>query len=96
MVSAKLGLSAEEPDMGAEDNAVGRRFVVNVNENSASIDEIYEREEELTKKLNGGTITEEENAELENIKAGISKLSALNKQIKAIKTRFNYVWYRKS
>ena len=84
-VSAKLGLSAEEPDMGAEDNAVGKRFVVNVNENSASIDEIYEREEELTKKLNGGTITEEENAELENIKAGISKLSALNKQIKAIK-----------
>ena len=84
-VSAKLGLSAEEPDMGAEDNAVGKRFVVNVNENSASIDEIYEREEELIKKLNGGTITEEENEELENIKAGISKLSALNKQIKAIK-----------
>ena len=84
-VSAKLGLSAEEPDMGAEDNAVGKRFVVNVNENSASIDEIYEREEELTKKLNGGTITDEENEELENIKAGISKLSALNKQIKAIK-----------
>ena len=84
-ISAKLGLSAEEPDMGAEDNAVGKRFVVNVNENSASVDEIYSREEELTKKLNGGTITEEENEELENIKAGISKLSALNKQIKAIK-----------
>ena len=83
--SAKLGLNAEEPDMGAEDNAVGKRFVVNVNENSASVDEIYEREEELTKKLNGGTITEEENEELENIKSGISKLSALNKQIKAIK-----------
>ena len=84
-VSGKLGFSVEEPDMGAEDNAVGKRFVVNVNENSASIDEIYEREEELIKKLNGCTITEEENEELENIKAGISKLSALNKQIKAIK-----------
>lgn len=84
-VSAKMGLSAEKPTMGAEDNAVGKRFVVNVNENSASIDEIYDREEELTKKLNGGTITEEENEELENLKAGISKLSALNKQIKAIK-----------
>ena len=84
-VSGKLGFSVEEPDMGAEDNAIGKRFVVNVNENSASVDEIYEREEELTKKLNGGTITEEENEELENIKAGISKLSALNKQIKAIK-----------
>ena len=84
-ISGKMGLSAEEPAMGAEDNAVGKRFVVNVNENSASVDEIYSREEELTKKLNGGTITEEENAELENMKAGINKLSALNKQIKAIK-----------
>ena len=84
-VSAKLGFSAEEPDMGAEDNAVGKRFVVNVNENSASVDEIYNRQDELTKKLNGGTITKEEEEELENIKIGISKLSALNKQIKAIK-----------
>ena len=84
-VSSKLGFSVEEPDMGAEDNAVGKRFVVNVNENSSSVDEIYEREEELTKKLNGGTITEKENTELENIKSGISKISALNKQIKAIK-----------
>ena len=84
-VSGKLGFSVEEPDMGAEDNAVGKRFVVNVNENSASVDEIYERKDELTKKLNGGTITEKENAELEDIKSGISKISALNKQIKAIK-----------
>lgn len=84
-VSGKLGFSVEEPDMGAEDNAIGKRFVVNVNENSSSVDEIYEREEELTKKLNGGTITAKENAELENIKSGISKISALNKQIKAIK-----------
>lgn len=83
--SAKLGINAEKPAMGAEDNAIGKRFVVNVNENSASVDEIYSREEELTKKLNGGTITEDENIELENIKAGISKMSALNKQIKAIK-----------
>lgn len=84
-VSGKFGFSVEEPDMGAEDNAIGKRFVVNVNENSSSVDEIYEREEELTKKLNGGTITAKENAELENIKSGISKISALNKQIKAIK-----------
>lgn len=83
--SSKLGISVEEPAMGAEDNAIGKRFVVNVNENSASVDEIYSRKDELTKKLNGGTITEEENTELETIKAGISKISALNKQIKAIK-----------
>lgn len=84
-ISGKLGISVEEPAMGAEDNAIGKRFVVNVNENSASVDEIYNRKDELTKKLNGGTITEEENEELENIEAGISKISALNKQIKAIK-----------
>ena len=84
-ISGKMGLSAEEPAMGAEDNAIGKRFVVNVNENSASVDEIYEREEELTKKQNGGTITAEEEQELEEIKAGITKMSALNKQIKAIK-----------
>ena len=84
-ISSKLGFSAEEPAMGAEDNAIGKRFVVNVNENSASVDEIYSREKDLTKKLNGGTITEEENTELERLKDGISKLSALNKQIKTIK-----------
>ena len=84
-ISGKLGISVEEPAMGAEDNAIGKRFVVNVNENSASVDEIYNRKDELTKKLNGGTITEEENEELENIEAGISKISALNKQVKAIK-----------
>lgn len=84
-ISGQLGLSAEEPAMGAEDNAVGKRFIVNVNENSASIDEVYTREEELTKKLNGGTITDEENKELENLKTAISNLAALNKKIKAIK-----------
>ena len=84
-VSGKMGMSAEEPAMGIEDNAVGKRFVVNVNENSASIDEIYNREEELTKKLNGGTITADETKELEILKEALTKLSALNKQIKEIK-----------
>lgn len=84
-ISGKMGMSAEEPAMGIEDNAVGKRFVVNVNENSASIDEIYDREEELTKKLNGGTITDEESKELANLEEALTKLSALNKQIKVIK-----------
>lgn len=84
-ISGKMGMSAEEPAMGIEDNAVGKRFVVNVNENSASIDEIYDREEELTKKLNGGTITDEESKELANLEETLTKLSALNKQIKVIK-----------
>ena len=84
-ISGQLGLSVEEPAMGAEDNAIGKRFIVNVNENSASIDEIYNREDELTKKSNGGTITAEEVEELEQLKSAISNLSAVNKQIKAIK-----------
>lgn len=83
--SGKLGLSAEEPNMGAEQNAIGKRFVVNVNTNSASIDEVYSRRDELTKKLNGGTITADEEEELDRIKEAISSLSSINKQIKAIK-----------
>lgn len=84
-ISRKLGLSVEKPVMGAEDNAIGKRFVVNVNENSASIDEIYTLKNELTKKLNGGTITSEENKQLETLKQATSDMAALNKQIKAIK-----------
>lgn len=84
-ISGKVGLSAEKPDMGAEQNAVGKRFIVNVNTNSASIDEIYDRKDELTKKKNGGTITDKELEELETITAAITNLSKLNKQIKTIK-----------
>ncbi len=84
-ISGKLGLSAEEPNMGAEENAIGKRFVVNVNSNSQSIDDIYNLKTELTKKQNGGNITEEENEQLENIKSAISKISDLNKKIKSIK-----------
>lgn len=82
---SKAGLSAEKPEMGAEDNAVGKRFIVNVNTNSESLDEIYNRKTELTKKKNGGTITSEEEQELEKITSAISNISSINKQIKAIK-----------
>ena len=81
----KIGMTAEKPEMGAENNAVGKRFVINVNSNSASIDEIYNRQTELTKKSNGGDITETETKELEKINSAISNLSKLNKQIKEIK-----------
>ena len=84
-ISGKLGLSVEKPAMGIEDNTIGKRFVVNVNENSASIDEVYTLKDELTKKLNGGTITSEENKQLETLKQATSDMAALNKQIKAIK-----------
>ena len=84
-LSGKLGFSVEEPNMGLEDGTIGKRFVVNVNENSQSVDDVYSKQEELTKKQNGGTITEEETQELEKIKEAVSKMAALNKQIKAIK-----------
>lgn len=84
-VSGKIGLSPEKPEMGAESNAIGKRFIVNVNTNSASIDEVYNRKTELTKKQNGGTITADEETELETLKGAITNLSKVNKQIKEIK-----------
>lgn len=81
----KFGITAQKPEMGAESNAVGKRFVVNVNTNSASIDEIYNKKTELTKKKNGGDITEKETSELESITEVISNISKVNKQIKEIK-----------
>ena len=81
----KMGVIPEQPEMGAEDNAIAKRFIVNVNSNSSSIDEIYNRKTELTKLQNGGTISVEEEKELETIKSAISNLSDLNKQIKEIK-----------
>ena len=84
-VSGKLGFSPQEPEMGIEDNAVGKRFVINPNSSPESVNQLYEREEELTKKKNGGTITNEELSELENIKESLDKISSLNKQIREIK-----------
>lgn len=81
----KFGITAQKPEMGAESNVVGKRFVANVNTNSASIDEIYNKKTELTKKKNGGEITEKETTELESITEAISNMSKVNKQIKEIK-----------
>lgn len=83
--SGKLGLTAQKAEMGAESDAIGKRFIVNVNSNSASVDEIYNRKTELTKKKNEGTTTEEEEEELSTITAAISNMSKINKQIKEIK-----------
>ena len=84
-IAGKTGLSVEQPEMGAEDNAVARRFIVNVNSYSASVDEIYNLKTDLTKKKNGGTITEEETEQLDTITNAISEISKLNKQIREIK-----------
>ena len=84
-VLGKMGITAEQPEMGAEDNAVGKRFIVNVNSNSQSVNDIYDLKTDLTKKKNGGTITTEEEQQLETITEAISEMSKLNKQIKEIK-----------
>ena len=84
-ISSSLGLSTEKPKMGAESDTIGKRFVVNVNSNSSSLDQIYNRKTELTKLKNGGTITAEETSELEKLTEAVSNISKLNKQIKSIK-----------
>ena len=82
----KLGITAEQPEMGAEDNAVAKRFIVNVNSNSASIDEMYNRKTELTKKSNSEEgLTPNEKEELESLTNATSNISKINKQIKEIK-----------
>ena len=84
-ISGKIGITAEQPEMGAEDNAVAKRFIVNVNSNSASVDEVYDLKTELTKKKNGDTITSEESQKLEDVTNATSEMAKLNKQIKEIK-----------
>lgn len=82
----KMGISNQKPEMGAESNSIGKRFVVNVNSNSASLDEIYNRQTELTKKSNSEKgLTEEEDSELKKIKNATTNISKINKQIKEIK-----------
>lgn len=84
-VSGKLGLSAQKPEMGAESNSIGKRFFVNVDSNSASLDEVYNRKTELTKLKNGGTISEDETKELETLTEASNNIAKINKQIKSIK-----------
>ncbi len=84
-----LGVIPEKPDMGAEQDPIGKRFVVNVNSNSQSVDDIYNLKTELKQKENGGTITEKESAQLDKITQAIKQLSSINKEIKAIKADEN-------
>lgn len=84
-VAGKTGITTEQPNMGAEDSAVGKRFIVNVNSNSQSVDDVYTLKTDLTKKANGGTITEEEEKQLEALTEATSNMAKLNKQIKEIK-----------
>lgn len=84
-ILGKMGFSTQQPEMGAEDNPIGKRFIVNVNSYSASLDEIYDKKTALMKKKNSNSLTDTELSELENITEGISNIAKLNKQIKEIK-----------
>ena len=84
-IVGKTGATPEEPNMGLEGNSIGKRFFVNVNSNSASVDEVYTLKTDLTKKQNGGTITPEEEKQLEAVTEATSNMAKLNKQIKEIK-----------
>ena len=85
-VLGKMGVIPEQAEMGAERNSVGKRFFVNVNSNSKSLDELYNTKDELTKKKNGGTITSEETKQLEKINEASSQIADINKKIKSIKS----------
>lgn len=84
-IVGKTGATPEEPNMGLEGNSIGKRFFVNVNSNSQSVDDVYTLKTDLTKKANGGTITEEEEKQLEAVTEATSNMAKLNKQIKEIK-----------
>ena len=85
-VLGKMGVIPEQAEMGAERNSVGKRFFVNVNSNSKSLDELYNTKDELTKKKNGGTITSEETKQLKKINEASSQIADINKKIKSIKS----------
>ena len=85
-VLGKMGVIPEQAEMEAERNSVGKRFFVNVNSNSKSLDELYNTKDELTKKKNGGTITSEETKQLEKINEASSQIADINKKIKSIKS----------
>lgn len=84
-IVGKTGATPEEPNMGLESNSIGKRFFVNVNSNSQSVDDVYTLKTDLTKKKNGGTITTEEEQQLEALNQATSDMASLNKQIKEIK-----------
>lgn len=82
----KVGLTAEKPEMGAESNTIGKRFIVNVNSNSSSLDEMYNKKTELTQKSNSEDgLSDNEEEQLEKLKEATTNVSKINKQIKEIK-----------
>ena len=84
-IVGKTGVTPEEPNMGLEANSIGKRFFVNVNSNSQSVNDVYTLQTELKKKENGGTITAEETEQLNALEEATSNMAKLNKQIKEIK-----------
>lgn len=79
----------QKADMGASDKFILKRFFANPNNNSESVTDLYNKQDELTVKKNYNEITPEESKQLENIQDATSIISNINKKIKAIKNNSN-------
>lgn len=79
----------QKADMGASDKFILKRFFANPNNNSESVTDLYNKQDELTVKKNYNEITPEESKQLENIQDATSIISNINKKIKVIKNNSN-------
>lgn len=79
----------QKADMGASDKFILKRFFANPNNNSESVTDLYNKQDELTVKKNYNEITSDESKQLENIQDATSIISNINKKIKAIKNDSN-------
>ena len=79
----------KKADTGASDKFILKRFFANPNNNSESVTDLYNKQDELTVKKNYNEITSDESKQLENIQDATSIISNINKKIKAIKNDSN-------
>ena len=79
----------QKADMGASDKFILKRFFANPNNNSESVTDLYNKQDELTVKKNYNEITPDESKQLENIQDATSIISNINKKIKATKNNSN-------
>lgn len=79
----------QKADMGASDKFILKRFFANPNNNSESVTDLYNKQDELTVKKNYNEITSDESKQLENIQDATSIISNINKKIKTIKNDSN-------
>ena len=79
----------EKADLGASNKYLLKRFFANPDNNSNSLNDFYDKLNELNVKDNYNELTKEEETQYENMKIASSSISKINKQIKEIKTDDN-------